>query len=153
MWHLYLTSFGLGTFKFMFSQAAAAVMGLNFFETLITTTLGAWVSATVFYWMAEYFIVRSIRQRKKKNEKLIAKGLAPIPPKNFTKVNKVIVRIKQRIGFFGVATLTPLFLSVPLGSIIVAKFYGKSKFSFPYILLLTFSYSLLATALVFIFMG
>lgn len=152
MWITYLTAFGLGTFKFMFSQGAAALMGLNFFETFISTTLGAWASATLFYWLAEYFILRNRRKRMRKAEKLRAKGLAPITHRNFTRANKIIVKVKRSLGFFGVATLTPLFLSVPIGSIIVAKFYGRVRFSFVYILLLTFSYSLGATIIVFLFM-
>ena len=48
-------------------------------------------------------------------------------------MNKFIVRIKRRFGIFGISMYAPLILSVPIGSIITAKFYGKDKRTFPLI--------------------
>ena len=55
--------------------------------------------------------------------------------KKFTRFNKFIVKLKRRFGIYGIAFYAPLFLSVPLGSIVTAKFYGKEKRTFPLILI------------------
>ena len=47
--------------------------------------------------------------------------------KPFTKGNKFIVRLKLKLGIYGISFYAPLFLSVPIGTIITAKFYGKEK--------------------------
>lgn len=151
MWSLYWVLFGLGTVKFMFSQATGVAMGLSFLEVFIPTTLGAWVCATIFYWLAEYFNKRYHRRKIKNYQKRVAKGLPPRKKKVFTRANKTIVKLKLGIGFYGIATLTPLFLSVPIGSIIVAKFYGKKIFSYWYILIVLATYSFLVTALLLLF--
>jgi len=50
-------------------------------------------------------------------------------------MNKFIVRIKHSIGIIGVCFYAPLFLSIPGGSIIAAKFYGHDRRAFPLIVL------------------
>lgn len=148
----YLFVISIATFKFLFSQGVAAAMGLSFLEVFLLTSAGACVSATFFYWLAEHFNELSKRKRKKKAKKLIAQGLHPIHKKDFTRVNKIIVKGKTKIGFYGIATLTPLFLSVPIGSIIVAKFYGRFSWSFYYILLVIILYAFFMTTLIFLFL-
>ncbi len=50
------------------------------------------------------------------------------PKKNFTKLNKTLVRLKMtNTGFWLITVLGPVFLSVPIGTIIVAKFYRHHK--------------------------
>ena len=55
--------------------------------------------------------------------------------KQFTRMNKLIVRVKRNIGWYPISFWVPLFLSIPVGSIIVAKFYGKRIFTFPLIVI------------------
>ena len=55
--------------------------------------------------------------------------------KIFTKTNKTLIKVKHSLGIFGVSFLAPLFLSIPVGTIIVAKFYGKHKLSYPLIII------------------
>lgn len=126
----YITAYILGTFKFLFSQAAAAAMGLNFIEVFICTTAGALTSFFIFYKGAKFFINRSIEKKKEKRKRLLLAGKAIPQHKNFKKRNKWIVKIKRTMGVKGVAILFPLFLSVPLGSIIAAKFFGKLRATF-----------------------
>jgi hypothetical protein len=39
----------------------------------------------------------------------------------------MIIRLKRSFGKIGVCFIAPSLLSIPLGTIIVAKFYGKEK--------------------------
>jgi hypothetical protein len=41
----------------------------------------------------------------------------------------------KRLGIVGISFYAPFFLSVPIGSIISAKFFGKDKRTFPLIVL------------------
>ena len=49
-------------------------------------------------------------------------------PKNiFTKSNRRIIRIKHRFGLTGIAILTPIFLSIPIGAFLAERFYKDKK--------------------------
>lgn len=142
MLYQYLIAFGLGTFKFLFSQAASAAMGLRFWEIFISTTSGALSSFLIFYKGSKYFILKSQERKRKKIKKMLLLGKTPPIQKKFKKRNKWIVKIKKTMGVKGVAILFPLFLSIPLGSIIAAKFFGKLKATFWIILTTIILYSL-----------
>lgn len=149
----YFIAWGLGTFKFLFSQAAAAAMGLNFIEVFLCTTTGALTSFFIFYKGAKYFINRSIRRKKERTKKLLLAGKSVPAIKNFKKRNKWVVKIKKTMGLKGVAILFPLFLSVPLGSIIAAKFFGKLRATFWLILTTIILYSLTMSIIMTLFMS
>jgi hypothetical protein len=44
------------------------------------------------------------------------------------------VQIKRRFGFYGITLFAPLFFSVPIGSYVAAKFYGKYQTTFWFVL-------------------
>lgn len=130
-WALYSTFFGLSMIKFLFTPFGGPGAGLTFVETYLSCVAGAILSAIIFYFSSEFFMIRAHKKRKA----LIAAGVDFSKKKKFTFMNKLIVRIKRSIGIIGVSFYAPLFLSIPLGSIITAKFYGKEKKTFPLILL------------------
>ncbi len=47
--------------------------------------------------------------------------------KIFTKANRRIIRIKHRFGLTGIAILTPIFLSIPIGAFLADRFYKDKK--------------------------
>ena len=57
---------------------------------------------------------RSAEKKKRKREEAIAAGKEVPPVKNFTKMNKAVVRLKRRFGIVGITFLAPLFLSTLL---------------------------------------
>lgn len=118
--------FFLSVIKFMFAPFGGPALQLTFIETYIICCSGAVVGSAVFYFSAEYFLIRS---RKK-----IAEGKSK-PKKKFSRSNKVIVKIKHTLGIIGVTFWCPFFLSIPIGSIIAAKFYGKRIYTYPLIVL------------------
>jgi hypothetical protein len=69
----------------------------------------------------------------------------------FSRMNKGVVRLKLRFGKIGICFWAPFLLSVPLGSIIVAKFYGKYSFTFLYVILGMLINSLLTSFIVYVF--
>jgi len=51
--------------------------------------------------------------------------------RKFTWLNKSLVRVKKKFGMLGIAILTPPFLSIPLGSIVMAKFFKHNRLALP----------------------
>ena len=59
----------------------------------------------------------------------------------------MIIRIKWRFGFYGITLFAPLLFSVPIGSYVVAKFYGKYQSAFIFVLVGLAANALLLTYL------
>jgi hypothetical protein len=105
----------------------------------------------VFYFLSDYLMDRAAKKRITKKEAILASGKTYIAPRKFTRVNKIMVRIKMGIGIYGITLLARLFLSIPLGSIVCAKFYGHHKSTFPIMVVFMISYSLLMCSLIYLF--
>ena len=59
--------------------------------------------------------------------------------------------MKRSIGIIGITFWAPFFLSIPLGSIIAAKFYGHKKQAYPLIVLGIFLNGLVTTSFAYLF--
>lgn len=119
----YLSVFGMATFKFVFSPSLGWGIGLGFIEVLLSSVLGAWVSFTFFYLSSNFFMKRAREKRLNASEEERKKV-----KKKFTRLNKWMVKMKRSPrGFRTLVILGPNFLSVPVGAIVVAKFYGHMK--------------------------
>jgi hypothetical protein len=129
-------SFALfSTWKFMFTPMAGPAAGLTFWETFLACVFGGYFSVSLFYFGSNYFMEQHrLRQIKRRNKRL-AKGKKIIEKPIFSHTNRSIVQFKTRTGFVTTCWLFPLFLSLPLGSIVTAKFYKHKKLTFVYIML------------------
>lgn len=145
----YSIFFFLSMIKFLFTPFGGPAAKLTFLEAYLVCVSGAIFSAAIFYFMSEYFMIKAHNKRKLKYKEAIEKGIELPLKKKFTFMNKLVVRTKMRIGIFGVAMYAPLFLSVPIGSIITAKFYGKEKKTFPIIVLGMFVNGLITCSLAY----
>ncbi|MBL7815418.1 MAG: hypothetical protein JNL70_10415 [Saprospiraceae bacterium] len=124
---LYGLAFLIATVKFLFAASIMSPTALTTFEIAIVTCLGALFSFNIFYWSAGFFM----RRAKEKKLRAITEGSYK-PKPNFTKVNKFMVKTKRsKSGFWLLCIFAPLFLSVPIGSIVVAKFYSRNKRTYP----------------------
>jgi hypothetical protein len=137
--------FTTATFKFLFAPLVGWQVGLSFLEIFIVTALGGWLSFTIFYFSASFFMQRAFEARIKKEAMALEAG-THIPRRKFTRFNKLIIRIKRmKYGYPGVVFLAPAFLSVPVGSIVVAKFYGGQKQTYWFTLLALTVWALINT--------
>ena len=124
---LYGLAFLISTVKFLFAASILSTTSLTPFEIAISTGIGALFSFNLFYWSSGFLMrvsydmkVRAIHNGTYKKK--------PI----FTKINKLMVKTKKsKKGFWLLCVLAPLFLSVPIGSIILAKFYRENKLTYP----------------------
>ena len=157
MKYLYSLGFVLGTFKFLFSHWTVHVASIkpgiemSFLDLFIPTTTGAILTMIVFYYSSNALMRRAAIRRAKKYAIALATGKAYVPKKKFTYINKKIVRIKQSVSIHGVTIIAPLFLSIPIGSIVCAKFYRHQSKTFPLMLLTVVGYSTLMSALIKLF--
>lgn len=153
---LFLTGFFFGTFKFLFAHwttyATAVGMGYepHYYEIFISVTSGAWLSMAMFYFLSELLMKNAAKKRHENYQKAKASGMPMPAKKKFTRVNKGLVKMKRSLGIYGITMIAPLILSIPIGSIVCAKFFGHEKKTFPLMLLFTASYSFLMCFLVWL---
>ncbi|MCO5261151.1 MAG: hypothetical protein M9916_13510 [Crocinitomicaceae bacterium] len=133
-WVALSTVFFTGMIKFMFAPTLGPLLNLTYFETYIANGLGALVIMTICFYAADYFCKLTIRRRKIKTQKAIIEGKSIAKKKIFTRRNKLIVRFKNKVGLIPFSLFAPYFLSIPIGSIIVAKFFGRKKKTFPWMI-------------------
>lgn len=148
-WGGYAALFGLSFVKFMFAPIGGASIGFSFLETYLSCTLGALTAASFSYILSEYFLNRAQKKREAENRKALQSGNNR-KKKDFTFNNKLIVKIKKTFGIYGVCLWAPLFLSIPLGTIVAAKFYRKKKKCFPLIVMGIFLNGFITTSIVYI---
>lgn len=152
-WGLYLSLAAFSMIKFMFAPIGGPNLGLNFFETYFSCVVGAIIAAVFFYFSSGYFMRQAHLKKVSKIKKALESGVEIKRKKVFTRTNKTIVRVKRKFGIWIMALYAPLFLSVPVGSIITAKFYRKEKLTFPIILIGIFVNGLITTGIAFLFFG
>jgi hypothetical protein len=147
-WKALSTVFFLSMIKFMFAPFTGIGLSLTFIETSVTCFIGAVISSTFFYFSSKYFMQKA-RQKRIDSP---AKKLSPSATKRKRKVNRSIVKLKRKLGIYGICFFGPLLLSVPLGTIICAKFYNHQSKTFPLIILcLGINSVLLSSLAIFIF--
>lgn len=117
---------------------AVLVMKMNFFETIIYTNIGAILGIVVFTLaskgiikLVDYLKSKTVREKK--------------PRKIFTRRNRRIIIIKRKYGLPGIVVLTPVLLSIPIGTFLVTKYYGNNKRSYIYLVLGHFAWSVVYT--------
>ncbi len=105
--------------KFLFAPFTAllAIPEITWIQNYVLCVSAGLISATFFYKSSVYFINRTQKRRARKG----------IIKKKFTRRNKIVIKTKNAIGLWGLALLTASFISIPLGSVITAKFYRHDK--------------------------
>ncbi len=131
----YSTFFLLSTVKFLFTPFGGPAAGLTFFETYFSCLAGGIFSGTIFYFLGEFLLKRARKKKQAAYQASLQTGIPLKHKKTFTPLNKGVVKMKRKLGIVGISFFAPLFMSVPVGTIVTAKFFGKNKFTYPLILL------------------
>lgn len=124
--------------KFILAAPLSVNLGFNFFQTVVFTTIGGIAGIFFFFFLSEavlriyrrvWPIMRDFFYKKALDVKQLS--LAPrMKTKNkkyFSKKNKFIVHTRRKYGLFGIAFLTPVLLSIPLGTFLANKYYKNKK--------------------------
>lgn len=141
-----LTVVAWGMLKMLVAAGLGAGFGFTFLQNFLYTSLGGCLGVLLFYALSERLTERSRLRWLRKRDQAIAKGAKAVPP-IFTKMNRRIIRIKHASGYIGVAALTPLVLTIPLGGILAARFFHHERFVLPAMLLSVLLQALIVTAL------
>jgi len=91
----------------------------DFLTFFLVCTAGGITGNIVFTYLSAAILKKIHEYRAKRH--LIHKK--PI----FTPFNRRVIKIKQRFGLFGIAAVTPLLLSTPLGAFLAERFFKKKK--------------------------
>lgn len=130
----------------MFTPMAGPLAGLSFFETFLSCLFGGVFSVSVFYFLGNSITEYHQRYTARKIERALKKDRKVKLKKRFTKTNRTIIRLKQRLNFFMACWLIPLFFSLPIGSLVIAKFFRHQKRVFMYLLIGVFINCFLITS-------
>ena len=106
--------------KLLFTPMFAVFLPKTFpclIEVAYVSSLGAIIGSIVFFFIGKG--IDKIGTKKRKPGKKI-----------FTKKNKRIIKIKNKFGLF-VMSMTIGIISVPLGAILVGKYYNTNKLAIP----------------------
>ncbi|MBX7093847.1 MAG: hypothetical protein K1X56_03925 [Flavobacteriales bacterium] len=121
-WIGLITVFFLGATKFLFAPSAALGAGFTTWETVILVAVSGLFGVSFFYLGADSIISWSQNRRKKKDQQKREAGIVVVR-KVFTPFKRKVVRIKNRFGIIGIAIVTPCIISIPIGSILAARFF------------------------------
>ena len=129
-WIALLYVFLLAHVKFLVTAtiALATYPQLSVDEIFVASSLGAISCFNIFYFISKKIYFGNSKQSKNtKNKK----------SKTFKKRNRILIKMKQsKIGFLLVCTLAPLFLSIPIGTVVTVKFFGDNKKTYWYVSIL-----------------
>lgn len=117
------------TFKFVGGPVAGMAMGLSWLETTVCSTAGMMLTVFLITYgsnLTKRFSSLGWFQRMV----TYLRGIAPLrriknmlrPPKLFSKTTRLAVKVKNRLGLWGVAFLTPFLFTPILGTFIALSF-------------------------------
>ncbi len=152
----------LSGIKFIFAPALSMGLGFSYLQTILVTSLGGLASFYFFYylsgWLLKFYykhIYNYVHLKRKSTMEylVISKSVnSPKTKRSFTFLNKTIVRTRISFGITGIAVLTPVLLSIPLGAFLVNKYYRHNNMKFVYLSLSIFIWSCVVSSLLFIFL-
>lgn len=128
----------ISAIKFLVAAPTSYLFGYSYLHTIINTTVGGLIGVLFFYYSGRWLIARfPVWNRKVKRfyHKMLGipyhiqrtREMNAEPKKIFTRKNKTIIRIREKFGFAGLIILTPVFLSIPLGTFIAVKYYSRRR--------------------------
>jgi hypothetical protein len=156
----YLLIMAISSIKFLFAPLLSFEIGFSFIQTWITTTIGGLSGVLFFFFLSKgiisvyqrYFATSVLRLIHQINTYVRQRKLIPRPKKRiFTYRNKSLVKIRRRYGLLGIIILTPVLLSIPLGTFLAIKYYPEQKNLLTYLSLSVIFWSFLMSSAMTIF--
>jgi len=131
-----ISIFFLSSVKLMFAPGAAAAAGFSFWETVLITSIGGMAGIVFFYFFGHMIFVAidDFRRKRRKVE---------VPKRIFTRRNRFIIALRGKVGIIGLTFLTPAIISIPIGSVVAAKYYYEHRLTLPLLLVFTITWSFL----------
>jgi uncharacterized membrane protein len=105
----YLTIALASTLKFFGGPITGIAMGINWIETALCSTVGMMFTIVIGSTLAQE--ISKLRDRFRKS-----------PKKIFSRTSRTAVKIWKKFGIIGIAFLTPVLFTPPLGAILIVAF-------------------------------
>lgn len=132
-----LQIFLLSSVKLFFGVPWSYQLGFNFWETVLLTSCGGIAGVFFFFflseiinrWWSNSFIPYCKHQLSNNSIKIFLKKIfySKGPKRKFTRKNKIIIYTKRNWGLIGIAILTPLILSIPVGTFLADRYYKNKQ--------------------------
>ncbi len=152
----------LSAIKFMVAAPASYLFGYSYLHTILNTTIGGWIGVLIFYYLGRYIfshfsfwkkLVRRFYRRVTGGS--FKAGLIKInqveTPKVFTRRNRWIIKIRNRYGFPGLIILTPVLLSIPLGTFLIVRYYSYRRGKLGWLTLSVVAWSVILSTFINLF--
>jgi hypothetical protein len=121
-WKIFSVFISCGLFFGKVGMPSAVIFfKFNFIKVFIVSCSGG-IAGNVFF---TYLSAGIIKWWEKVKHKYIFKHNKH--PKVFTKSNRFIIKVKNRFGLYGIAFLSPVLLSQPLGAFLAERFFKNKK--------------------------
>lgn len=154
-----LIVFAVSTIKFLIAPALSFGMGLNFVQTWLSTTAGGIVGVVIFFFFSRWIILLYSKYFSYYFHLLriklygILKISVPkiIPARKFTKRNRLIIKMIRKYGLAGIVVLTPVLLSIPVGTFLATRFYSTNRYLLVYLSASVFFWSLFMSSAISLF--
>jgi hypothetical protein len=124
--------------KFLVAAPTSYLFGYSYLHTILNTTVGGWIGVIFFYYTSRFifshfpFWKREMRRFYHtvlgipKHRQIIMNNNRE-PKKVFTRRNRLIVTMRTKFGFPGLIILTPVLLSIPIGTFLILKYYSHRR--------------------------
>lgn len=109
---------------------AFVVLEHDFFKVMLVSCTGA-IIGNVFFTYLSAGIIQLIHNFRAKRHLIHQKKI-------FTKFNRRVITVKQRFGLAGIAFITPILLSTPIGAFLAERFFKDKRKIILYLSLATF---------------
>jgi len=152
----------ISSIKFIFAFPLAIGYQFSFHTTILYTSVGGIFGVLFFGFLSDelirfynWFVLMYLHRHQKFKglAKSIKDNYRQIFPKKqrkiFSKRSKRFVRIKQRYGLAGIALLTPLILSIPIGTFLAIRFYKRTKKTIFFLCISVLFWSLTMSSIVY----
>lgn len=112
----YLSVIGVSSLKFLLGPITGLAISLHWYETYVCTVIGMMLTNVVIMTLSGFLkkITSQFFKSKKKR-------------KVFNRTNRFAIKVRQKVGLWGIAFLTPAIFTPPVGVILAVAFRYDRK--------------------------
>lgn len=159
-----LQVFFLASIKYVVTFPYAILLGLSFYHTIIAVTLGGIAGFLFFYHLSGFALNKFLHFKtflwqilppsfRMNYRKIIIWRKKRTGESVFSKRNRLIVKLRMKLGLPGIIILSPIILSLPIGAFLLHKYYPKEKHVKPYMILSIVSWTSIYILIALVFPG
>ncbi len=154
----------LASVKYIVTLPYAMLIGLEFKYALLTVLAGGIGGFLFFYYLGKFvnreiFFLRPYFCRiipaflRYRYKSYCDRKRAKPKKKIFTRKSRMIVRIRNSYGLWGIVIATPVLLTIPLGALLASKYYSHKKNIVFYMIISIVGWGLVLSGIVHLFPG